>query len=172
MERAVIARYHYKESGLDTVWLRNCVVSYKCACGERLVEIPDIERLHDAIAYTLLQKPSLLHGKEFRFLRKWIGATAEQLRQKLGGVSRITVSRWENGKSSITAQTDHLMRLYVMRVKEDAVQRRMFEKIKIQEILEQMKRTGRKKLPITITKDNIRNLPFPLSRSTAKEVCV
>ena len=172
MERALIHEYHYKESGLDKVMLVDWVVSFTCACGERLIEIPGIERLHDAIAYDLLQKPSLLKGQEFRFLRKWIGATAEQLRQNLGGVTRVTVSRWENGKSSITASTDHHMRLYVMRVKEEGVQRRMFEKIKIQEISEQIINSKvSKRLPITITKKKMRDLPFSSTKPLGKGVC-
>ena len=172
MSRTLIDRYHYKESGLDNVFLKSSVAEFKSDCGQKFVEIPGIERLHDVIAYELLQKKSLLHGQEFRFLRKWVGFTSVKLGQVLGRVSRITVSRWENGKTPITASTDHLMRLLVIRVKEQTIQQRMFETIKIQEFLEKIKGTTLRPASITINKDKIRNLPFPSSSSSASSVCV
>lgn len=172
MSQTLIRRYHYKESGLNHVFLRDSVTSLKCECGQRFVEIRGIERLHDAIAYELLQKKTLLHGQEFRFLRKWVGFTSVNLAQVLGRISRITVSRWENGKSPITGATDHLMRLLVIRVKEQAINQRMFETIKIQEFLEKIKDATLQPAPITINRDKIRNLPFPSSPSSASLVCV
>lgn len=171
MSRFLIPRYNYKESGIDYVFLEDSVISYKCDCGQKFVEIPGIERLHDAIAYDLLKKKSLLNGQEFRFLRKWVRFTSEELRQALGKVSRITVSRWENGKTPITAATDHLMRLLVIRVKEQAIHKRMFETIKIQEFLEGIKDKTLKSSSITINKDKIRNLPFPASEASPPSVC-
>jgi len=172
MSQTLIRRYHYKESGLNNVYLQDSVTSLKCECGQKFVEIPGIERLHDAIAYELLQKKSLLHGQEFRFLRKWVGFTSVKLGQVLGRVSRITVSRWENGKTPITASTDHLMRLLVIRVKEQAINQRMFESIKIQEFLEKIKGATLRPASITINKDKIRRLPFPSSSSPAQTTCV
>lgn len=159
-KKAVAKLYHYRESGLDNVYLQDIPV-FPCQCGERLVQIQAIDRLHDAIAYHLLKKPSLLTGPEFRFLRKWVGLTANQLATLLGVKTRISVSRWENGKAPITASTDHAMRLLVMRLKEEALHRRMFTEIEIQEQFERIATKPTKSERITITKETIENLPFP-----------
>lgn len=124
LKKALIKDYPYRESGLGNVYLRN-ISTYQCACGEKLVQIPAIDRLHDTIAYYLLKKPSLLTGEEFRFLRKWVGLTANQLLPLLGVKTRISISRWENGKAPITASTDHAMRLLVMRLKEEALREKL-----------------------------------------------
>lgn len=155
-----LKKYHYRESGLSNVYLEN-IASYQCECGERLVQIPAIDRLHDAIAYYLLKKPSLLTGEEFRFLRKWVGLTANQLLPLLGVKTRISIPRWENGKAPITAPTDHAMRLLVMRLKEESLHQRMFTEIEIQEHFEQMGAKAGKPLRITISKAMLDRLPFP-----------
>ena len=128
----VVRLYQYRESGLDNVYLKD-ITTYRCACGERLVQIPTVERVHDAIAAELLAKPSLLTGPEFRFLRKWVGLTAPELASALGVKTRITISRWENDKAPLTAAADHAMRLLVMRMKEDALNRRLFEHVTVAE---------------------------------------
>lgn len=155
-----LKEYHYRESGLSNVYLQN-IATYQCECGEKLVQIPAIDRLHDAIAYQLLKKPSLLTGPEFRFLRKWVGLTANQLAALLGVKTRISVSRWENGKAALTASTDHAMRLLVMRLKEDALQQRMFTEIEIHEHFERMTAKAGKPTRITISQAMLDRLPFP-----------
>ena len=136
-------------------------VAHKCECGRKLVQIPMIERLQDAIAYELLRKKSLLIGADFRFLRKWVGLTSVKLASALGFKSRVSLSRWENGKEPITAATDHAMRLLVMRIKEQAIDRRMFESVQIEEYFEKIVKRKTVQPRITIDKDKIENLPFP-----------
>lgn len=139
----VVRLYHYRESGLDNVYLRD-IATYRCTCGERLVQIPAVERVHDAIAAELLAKPSLLTGPEFRFLRKWGGLTAPELASALGIKTRITISRWENEKSPLTAAADRAMRLLVMRMKEDALNRRLFEHVAVAEQFRRIAPTARR----------------------------
>ncbi|TAJ08745.1 MAG: hypothetical protein EPO61_07490 [Nitrospirae bacterium] len=155
-----LKEHHYRESGLSNVYLQN-IASYRCDCGEKLVQIPAIDRLHDAVAYYLLKKPSLLTGEEFRFLRKWVGLTAIQLLPLLGVKTRISISRWENGKAPITASTDHAMRLLVMRLKEESLHQRMFTEIEIQGHFEQMGAKAGKPVRVTISKAMLDRLPFP-----------
>jgi YgiT-type zinc finger domain-containing protein len=145
-------RYHYKESGLNTVYLIGVNV-YKCECGHKLVSIPVIEKLHDAIAYDLLKKASLLTAKEFRFLRKWIGLTINDLAATLG-VARITISRCEN-KGEMTTHSDHSLRMLAMRIKEEVCRRRMYQEIAIQELFEKMTKRPSKPARITIDVDNL-----------------
>ncbi|MEO6665686.1 MAG: type II TA system antitoxin MqsA family protein [Nitrospiria bacterium] len=149
----VVRLYHYRESGLDTVYLED-VTAYRCPCGERLVQIPAVERVHDAIAAELLAKPSLLTGPEFRFLRKWAGLTAPELASALGVKTRITISRWENDKAPLTAAADHAMRLLVMRMKEDALNRRLFEHMAVAEQFRRIAPTARR-FRITITPEHL-----------------
>lgn len=160
LKRTIVKDYPYRESGLGNVHLQN-ISTYQCECGEKLVQIPAMNRLHDTIAYYLLKKPSLLTGKEFRFLRKWVGLTANQLAALLGVKTRISVSRWENRKTPITASTDHAMRLLVMRLKEDALQQRMFAEIETQEHFERIAGKPGKPVRITISKEMLDRLPFP-----------
>lgn len=87
LKRTLVKDYPYRESGLGNVYLQN-IATYQCECGEKLVQIPVIDRLHDTIAYYLLKKPSLLTGEEFRFLRKWVGLTANQLLPLLLGENK------------------------------------------------------------------------------------
>ncbi len=149
----VVRLYHYRESGLDNVYLKD-ITTYRCACGERVVKIPAVERVHDAIAAELLTKSSLLTGPEFRFLRKWVGLTAPELASALGVKTRITISRWENDKAPLTAAADHAMRLLVMRMKEDALNRRLFEHVTVAEQFRRIAPTARR-FRITIAPEHL-----------------
>lgn len=157
----VAPSYHYKECGLNNVYLKNSVVLYTCSCGEELIQIPTIERLHDAIAYDVLQKRTLLIADEFRFLRKWVGLTAESLAATLGFKKRQTISRYENGREPINAASDHAMRLLVMRLKEQSINQRMFENVSIQEYFERIAEKSSRQKRITIDQEKIDHVPFP-----------
>lgn len=101
--------YRYIESGLSNVILKNIPV-YKCPCGNEMPEIRAIERIHQKIAEDLFRKPALLTGEEIRFLRKEMGLKAVELANILG-VSKVTVSRWENQTKPIGVVSDRLIRL-------------------------------------------------------------
>jgi len=158
---SLVGLYQYKESGLSHVYLKDAVRLHHCNQGHRFVEIRMIDRLQDAIAYELLRKKALLTGQEFKFLRKWIGLTAEKLASALGYKSRQSVSRWENEKEPLTAATDHAMRLFVLRLKEETINGRMFEHVHIREYFEQIASKPGKPSRITIDRQTLRNLPFP-----------
>ena len=102
-------RHHYTESGLDNIYLDGIDIA-DCGCGEKIVSISNIPRLHHIIGETLIIKPSLLTGKEIRFLRKDMGMTAKRLADYLG-VTKETVSRWENDGRSQGKPLDRLIRL-------------------------------------------------------------
>lgn len=160
-ESSIIKRYHYKESGLDNVYLKKSAMLHRCVCGQKFIEIPQIERLNDAIAYQLLNKKTIWRGQEFRFLRKWVSLTAEELGRLLGHVKRGTVSRWENDRIPITPATHHQMLLLVLRLKEEAINERMYLEIATKEILEKVAEKAKAPASITITPDTIKSLPFP-----------
>ena len=160
LKKSVAKLYHFWESGLPNVFLQN-ITLHQCTCGEKLVQIPALERLLDAIAFNLLKKRTLLTGLEFRFLRKWIGLTANGLAAMLGVKSRISISRWENGRAPLTAAMDHAMRLLVMRMKEEALKQRMFTEIEIQEQFERISAKPGKSERMVITQKTLDDLPFP-----------
>ena len=110
--------YHYKESGLDNVYLKDIDI-YKCVeCNAEMPAIPQIERLHGRIAAAIIRKNVPLSGKEIVFIRKHMELKAKDLAQMLN-VSRVTVSRWETGAEDIGASNDKLIRLlYVQSIQE------------------------------------------------------
>jgi len=172
-EHSLQKRYHYRESGLDNLYLENIAIVHKCVCGQQFTEIPQVERLHDAIAYDLLNKKALWSGREFRFLRKWVGLTVEELGSALGQVSRDTVSKWERGTARITPATHHQMLLLVLRLKEDAINQRMYLEIAVREFLGKIAGTEHTPVPVTITSDTLKRLPFAAStKGTHRGVCV
>ena len=115
--RATKRDYRYEEAGLKNVVLRDTTV-YECGCGEILPELPQVNRLHQRIAEDLIGKQSPLTGEEFRFLRKAMELSAKELARLLG-VTTVTISRWENNKEKVGAQSDRLLRcLYLTRSKD------------------------------------------------------
>jgi putative transcriptional regulator len=105
------ALYQYKESGLPNLYLRE-VNFYHCSCGEEMVEIPCVEQLNQRIAETIIASSPHLNGPEIRFLRKQLGLKAIEL-ARIFGVSKVTVSRWENGKVKIDKAYDRMIRALV-----------------------------------------------------------
>ena len=106
--------YEYKESGLTGVTLGNIAV-YKCKkCKNIYPIIPNIKELHRLIAQRLINKRALLTGEELVFLRKEMGVKAKDLAQELG-VHKVTISRWENEKESISPAADRLIRVLYWR---------------------------------------------------------
>jgi putative transcriptional regulator len=101
--------YLYTECGLKHVVLKDVMVFQCKRCGSESVEIPNMDGLHRTIALSLLRKTSLLSGDEIRFLRKVSGYTGTELAKNLG-VTKVAVSRWENG-GKIGGQSDRSVRV-------------------------------------------------------------
>lgn len=108
--KKIHTNYRYKESGLDNVVLKG-IPAYKCPkCKGINPIIPNINELHRIISECLINKKSLLMGDELVFLRKEMKLKAKDLAEILG-VTKITVSRWENEKEQISPACDRLIRL-------------------------------------------------------------
>lgn len=105
--------YHFKESGLDNVILKNIEVLTCQQCGSIVPRIPRLNDLMRTIVIAIIAKPSELEGTEVRFLRKFMDESIEQFARKLG-VDRSHLSRVENGSLSISKQTDRLVRALVL----------------------------------------------------------
>jgi putative zinc finger/helix-turn-helix YgiT family protein len=108
--KKIKTNYQYTESGLKNVVLKG-ISAYKCTkCKEINPVIPRIKEIHRMIGEDLINKNSLLMGNEVTFLRKEMEIRAKDLAQILG-VTKVTVSRWENEREQISPACDRLIRL-------------------------------------------------------------
>ncbi|MFP4349463.1 MAG: type II TA system antitoxin MqsA family protein [Desulfococcaceae bacterium] len=109
-------KHQYTESGLDNIYLDNVEYCRCPTCGEESVHIPSMANLHRLIGFCLIQKRSLLSGKEIRFLRKNLGLKANEIADIMG-VDIATVSRWESGKQPMSKPNDRFFRLVYSGIK-------------------------------------------------------
>lgn len=112
MRKTIVDHYQYAESGLSNVYLDRIAV-YMCDCGEKVVALPNVERLHDLIFQKILTKPSTLRGEEVRFLRQSMGARSIEF-AKMVNVHPATLSKWEHGDQEIGKEYDKLIRYSVV----------------------------------------------------------
>jgi DNA-binding transcriptional regulator YiaG len=101
--------YHYRESGLDSVYLMNGFVIRETERGQ-LTNIADIDGLHQAIGRVLLDERKRLSGKEFRFLRHELGMSQSVLAELIG-TDEQTVARWEKGQTKAPKTAEATLRL-------------------------------------------------------------
>ena len=86
----------------------------KCVhCGNVDPVIPSLDGLMDLVALNLISSRSLLSGGEVRFLRKYIGKSAQDFARPLH-VDHTHLSKIENGRVVIGAGLDKLVRLVVL----------------------------------------------------------
>lgn len=104
-------RYHYRECGLDNIYLLNGFDYVETPRG-RSVHIKDLDGLHRAIGMMLVSEKKNLSGKEFRFLRHELNQTQQTLADILG-VNVQALARWEKGrtKAPIDGPAQRLLRL-------------------------------------------------------------
>lgn len=100
--------YHYKESGLPDVWLRNGYKSHNTEFGGG-VSIEDVDGLHAAIGTRLSTGAYQLKGVEIRFLRHELDLSQAALANLLG-VDTQTIARWEKDQSIISGPAERLLR--------------------------------------------------------------
>ncbi len=111
--------WQYTESGFDNVVLEDITVHTCVECGEEMPVIKKMPELHKLIAYSIAKAPTALTGSMFRFLRKQLGLSATAT-AKLLGVTKVTVSRWENDASTIGSTNDKLIRMiYLQSMQEE-----------------------------------------------------
>ncbi len=102
-------RYHYRECGLDNVYLLNGFRFDKTPHG-RVVHIEDMDDLHRAIGEFLVFERKKLTGREFRYLRHELNLSQRKLGLMLG-VTELTVARWEKGECAIQGAADRMIRV-------------------------------------------------------------
>lgn len=108
--KCAIKTHHYKESGLDNIYLEGIEVCSCEKCGEEEIGIPCIPELHRVIAESLIIQKQPLSGHEVRFLRKNAGMSAKRFAAIIA-VDSSTLSRWENENQTISTANDRLIRM-------------------------------------------------------------
>ena len=100
--------------GID-VMLMDIEVRHCKGCGEEFEVIPNIERLHEAIARDLAKSGHRLRAGEVRSLRTYLGYSSADF-ARLMGVGAETVSRWESKSAPkrMALSAERLLRLMVL----------------------------------------------------------
>jgi putative transcriptional regulator len=101
--------YHYTDSGLRNVYLKNGYSVKKTPYG-RGVSIHDVAGLHQLLGMELVcNKAGKLSSTEIRFLRVEMDLPQVHLASLLG-VSENTIRAWENNRGKITKPAELLLR--------------------------------------------------------------
>jgi putative zinc finger/helix-turn-helix YgiT family protein len=105
-----VGDYPYLGEELPNVVLVGVKLRTCTECEFSSVGIPKLVGLHKAIAECLAKATHQLSPGEIRFLRKYLGWSGRDFARHFG-VSAETVSRWENGKNTMGATAERLLRL-------------------------------------------------------------
>jgi len=100
--------YHYTDSGLDNVILRNGFNWVETPFGDA-VSIENMRGLHECIAHCLVNKPDALSGKEFRYLRSELDLSQETIGLIVGRGER-RVRGWETEDKSVPEPANTMIR--------------------------------------------------------------
>jgi DNA-binding transcriptional regulator YiaG len=101
--------YHYLESGLDNIYLKNGFTVHQTPYGEG-VSIHDTEGLHKVIGRWLIETPTPLEGQALRFIRREMELTQGQLADLVGATEQ-TLRLWEkNRRKPMPGSADRLLR--------------------------------------------------------------
>ena len=101
--------YHYRQCGLDHVYLVNGFERADTKYGES-IRVHDIDGLHRAIGLHLIEQKRPLTGAEVRFIRHELDLSQRGLGVLLDK-SGQTVARWEKGEVQIDGTAERLLRL-------------------------------------------------------------
>lgn len=107
--RIIRDRYNLVDMGIPAV-VTNMEMAECDKCGNVDPIIAHLDDLMRTVAVAVVCSPSPLRGTDVRFLRKYIGKTAEEFARLLS-VDKTTVSKWENDRDPVGNQSDRLMRL-------------------------------------------------------------
>ena len=143
-----IINHHYTESGLPNVWIR-CRQIIDDA-GEKAIIIPNIGGLHKTIAHETVVADGALTGAEIKFLRSEMGWTQTQLAE-IVHCQRLTISRWENGESTINGAADSFIRMLAI----DKLKLNKVAAVKISRKYKKHKDGKNEKPPIRLGGENV-----------------
>jgi len=82
-------------------------------CGETYTGIPKMAELDRTLVEMVISQDSRLTPDEIAFVRKYLGLSGRDLAARMG-VAPETVSRWENGKQTMSESHERLLRALVV----------------------------------------------------------
>jgi DNA-binding transcriptional regulator YiaG len=100
--------YHYTDSGLDYIFLKNWYEEKETPYGKG-VAIHNLQGLHGAISMDIVENRPVLSADEFRFLRKELEFTQASLGQILDRDAQ-SVANWEKGDTEIPVMAANILR--------------------------------------------------------------
>jgi DNA-binding XRE family transcriptional regulator len=109
-----LKRYHYRESGLDNVYLGGVTIEACPSCGLDLLIVPREQQVLQVIALVLLSKPLGLSGPEMKYLRTICRLTQADLAARLGLGRRETVAERETEAVAMTREADFWFRAVIL----------------------------------------------------------
>lgn len=89
--------YHYRESGLDNIYLVDGYTIEQDEDYGELFSIEDVEGLHAEILRHLIELPRPLNGAEFRFIRTEMDLSQKALGGMIGS-NEQSVAKWEKSR--------------------------------------------------------------------------
>ena len=87
-------------------------------CGNSQITNPYVLKVHRAIAIGAIERPRLLTGPQFTFLRKHVELSREAFAKYLG-VEVEDLMKWEREEAPIGQSLDRLVRLVVVELDQD-----------------------------------------------------
>lgn len=101
--------YKYEGVNLDNIYLLNAEVYFCPNCKEEELILQNAALIHNAIGVALTTQPTILSGKEIRYLRRAAGFSLSEWAKRLG-VADATYSKWENNHRAVSEYADRLAR--------------------------------------------------------------
>lgn len=101
--------YHYKECGLDNIFLMNGF-AIDVVDGEEYVSVENVDGLWKAISINLVTSRKTFSPQEIRFLRRQMKMSQAELAKYLR-VEDQTVARWEKSVTKIPGPADISLRV-------------------------------------------------------------
>ncbi len=142
--RIVRGEYNLIKMGIPAVVI-NMEMGQCKQCDNVDPIIAHLDDLMRTVALAVVCNPSRLSGLDVRFLRKYIGKTAEEF-GKLLNVDKTTISKWENDHDPVGEQSDRLIRLTVVALGDG-----LEEKLKA--VVENLPQIGTSYRPVNIQVD-------------------
>ena len=121
--------WHFRECGLDNVWLLDGYIIHDTPYGEG-VSFVDSAGLHRRIATVIVENAPPMNGAEFRFLREQLDLGQRELALKIGATEQ-TLRLWEKHRDEpVPGTADRLLRaLYREHVDGKVAVRRMLSRL-------------------------------------------